>query len=299
MKGIITEIQRFSLHDGPGIRTTVFFKGCNLHCAWCHNPETIRTVAELLYYREKCIGCLQCIRVCPTGAHRELDGKHLFEKTLCSHCGRCAAVCFAGSLVLAGREMETDEVLPQIVADLAYYRRSGGGVTLSGGEIMLQAEFAADLLRLCQKNHIHTAIETNAASSWEIMKQLLPVTDLVMADLKMTDDDAHRKWTGASNALILENLVQLSREPVPLIIRTPLIPGVNDSAGAIRQISRFISGFPNLLYYELLQFNPLGDGKYSAMGMENRFRNVAATVEDQVNYLAQAARESGIPVKVG
>ncbi len=297
MKGIVTDVQRFSLHDGPGIRTTVFLKGCNLNCAWCHNPETIQAKPELLYYGDKCIGCLTCTEVCPTGAQRVVNGKHLFTRDICIHCGRCADVCYPGAAVMAGREIEANDILEEVELDMEYYQRSGGGVTITGGEVLAQKEFTFELLNLCRKKKIHTAIETNMASPWETIKHLLSVTDLVMLDIKHMDDGEHQKWTGKGNHLILENIRRLSKEPVALIARTPVIPGVNDQDEVIRQIGSYISPFPNLLYYELLSFNPFGDSKYGALGIENRFKTAKGTTDERMGALAETASKFGFKVK--
>ncbi len=297
MKGFITDIQRFSLHDGPGIRTTVFFKGCNLNCAWCHNPETINPKPELLYYEEQCLGCGHCVPVCPTGAQRIVDGRHLFERDRCIACGRCAAVCYPGAAVLAGREVPATAVLHEILLDRTYYIRSGGGVTLSGGEVLVQKDFAREILGLCREQGILTAIETNLCAAWEDLQTMLPLTDLLLLDMKHWDAAEHRRWIGADNRLILANVRRLAQVRVPLIIRTPVIPGVNDSEAVIGDIAECIAGLPNLLYYELLRFNPLGEGKYRALGRENPFRGAAWLPDETMERLAQTAAGHGIRVK--
>ncbi|WP_243662924.1 glycyl-radical enzyme activating protein [Hydrogenispora ethanolica] len=297
LKGLITDIQRFSLHDGPGIRTTVFFKGCNLNCAWCHNPETINPKPELLYYESQCLGCLHCIPVCPAGAQRAVDGQHRFERDRCIACGRCAAVCYPGAAVLAGREVSAQAVLEEILQDRAYYQRSGGGVTLSGGEVLVQKDFAREILALCREQGVPTAIETNLCATWEDLQTVLPLTDLLLLDVKHWDAAEHRRWTGADNRLIHENLRHLAQVQVPLIIRTPVIPGVNDSEPVIARIAECLAGLPNLLYYELLRFNPLGENKYRALGRENPFQGAAWLPEATMECLARAAEGYGIRVK--
>ncbi len=299
MKGLITDIQRFSLHDGPGIRTTVFLKGCNLSCAWCHNPETINIKPELLFYERKCIGCLHCVSVCPTGAQTSVNHQHLFLRDVCNHCGKCAEVCYPGASVMAGQEVTAEDVLKQILLDKTYYRESGGGVTISGGEAMVQRDFTYEVLRLCREENILTAVETNLASSWENIQSLLPVLDLFMLDIKHMDDNEHRNWTGAGNGFVLENLQKLSRVEIPLIIRTPVIPGVNDSEEVIGKIGVFISQIPNLQYYELLKFNPLGDTKYQALGKANPFKEALLIPDQIMERLANTVRGLGVAVKIG
>lgn len=271
MKGIVTDIQRFSLKDGPGIRTTVFLQGCNMACAWCHNPETISLTPQLLYYEDNCI-----------------------------HCGKCREGCFAGARVWSGKEMTAEEVLDEVFQDEAYYKNSGGGITISGGEVMLQPDFAYELLRSCKERGIHTAIETNLNVSWSRIEKLLPVLDLIMCDIKHMDDEKHRTWTGAGNALILANIKELAKNGVPVIIRTPVIPGVNQTKEEIAAIAGYIKESQvNLLYYELLNFNPLGDTKYKGLNKENCFYGQKPADEKLMQSLADAATAQGIPVRVG
>lgn len=300
MKGIVTDIQRFSLKDGPGIRTTVFLQGCNMACAWCHNPETIAVSPRLMYYESNCIRCGKCVGACPTGALHIEGDKIRIDKEVCVRCGTCTKVCFPGALVMSGKEMSTDEVMDEILQDTAYYRNSGGGVTISGGEVFMQQKFACDLLEKCKEAGIPAAIETNLNVSWERVKKLLPLIDLIMCDIKLLDDEKHREWTGTSNRQILENLKHLTDRRVPMIIRTPVIPGVNKDEGEILAIAGYIKELDgNLLYYELLNFNPLGDAKYKSLGEENRFYGQMPAREDVMEKLAKAALAQGIPVRVG
>lgn len=300
MKGIITDIQRFSLNDGPGIRTTVFLKGCNMACAWCHNPETINIMPQLMYYRENCINCLKCVEVCPTGAQNKVEDTHMFSRELCINCGKCAKVCFPGALVMSGKEMEIEDVMDEILQDLDYYKNSGGGITLSGGEVFVQAEYAYELLKKCKENGIQTAIETNLSAPWEKMIKLLEITDIVMLDIKLIDSKQHEIWTRVGNKGILENIKKLSEKGIPMIIRTPVIPDVNDSIDCIEQICNFISDYKeNILYYELLNFNPLGDFKYKGLNIKNVFAEKKPHSEAKMNELADVARKYGFKVKIG
>jgi len=297
MKGIITDIQRFSLHDGPGIRTTVFLKGCNMACAWCHNPESIRMAPELLYYSEKCIGCLECVAVCPGGAHSLTgDGAHVFERTLCRSCGACAGVCFAGASVMAGREMTVAEVMAEVLQDRDYYARSGGGLTLSGGEVLMQPTFAAALLQAAKAHGIATAVETNLSAPWETVAQVVANADLVMLDIKLFGNLAHRRWTGLGNDRVLANVRALAEAGVAFMVRTPIIPGVNDSAEVVQEVAGFLAGLAVRPVYELLRFNPLGGAKYRALQVTDRFAGAAAASD--MERLASAVRACGIQVKV-
>ena len=295
--GVLTAIQRVSLHDGPGIRSTVFFKGCNMRCAWCHNPETLRVEPEVLYYRSKCVGCGACAQVCPS--HRVEGGKMVYDRAACADHGACAQVCFSGALEMCGKEYTVQDVLHEVMQDVDYYAQSGGGVTLSGGEVLLQPQFAAELLSALHKEGVHTAIESNLNVDFSTLEALLPDLDLVMCDLKLWDEDAHRRWTGAGNARIRENIARLSRSGKPFIVRTPVIPGVNDSEAEIAAIAGFVGQLPGLAYYELLNFNPLGGSKYQALDVDNAFAGARPLSEERMQALQAAAQAVCPSVRVG
>jgi len=295
--GIVSDIQRFSLHDGPGIRTTVFLKGCSMRCRWCHNPETLRRRPELRVQLDKCIGCGQCVRVCPRHAHVATAGRREFRRELCTTCGRCAEECYAGALTLVGREMTPAAVLDEVIRDMPFYVESGGGVTFSGGEPTEQCQFTCEILRLCRNEGIHTAVETNLAGPWEDFCAALPLLDLVMMDIKMTDPARHRQWTGVDNRRILDNARRLGRGTKPLIVRTPVITGVNDCPEEIGAIARFVRDFDNLVYYELLPYHPLGVGKYRSLGMDPPPATLEVPTDENMRKLAEVARREGIEVR--
>ena len=297
LTGLISDIQRFSIHDGPGIRSTVFFKGCNLRCFWCHNPETLALRPELQFYPDRCIGCGACLEACPHGAHVLLDGQRVFRRDLCQGCGTCAQTCYAQALVLVGKRMTVDEVMAEVLRDRPFYETSGGGVTLSGGEPLLQVEFAAALLARCQAEGLHTAIETAAQVPWERLAKVLPVTDLVMMDIKLMDPVRHREATGADNARILDNARRLAQVGVPLIVRTPIVPGVNDNEADVAAIAAFVAELPHVLYYELLPFHPMAAGKYASLGIDYRARTFKTPPRERMDALAEAASRVGIPVR--
>ena len=298
MKGIVTDIQRFSVHDGPGIRTTVFLKGCGMRCAWCHNPEALLPRPQLQTFPAKCIACGACVEVCPRGAHEMRDGRHVFHRDRCAVCGACARVCYAGALVMVGREMTAEQVLAEVLEDRAFYEHSDGGVTLSGGEPLFQREFAAAILALCHRQGIQTAIETNLACTWEDIAVVLHVTDILIIDIKLLDPAAHQLWTGASNELILENARRISLQPKPLIVRTPIVPGVNDTPDEIARITDFIDDFQNLLYYELLPYHPLGHDKYDSLGFEYTMGDAREPDPRRLEALADVVRCRDIAVRI-
>ncbi len=298
MKGLVTDIQRFSVHDGPGIRTTVFLKGCSLRCAWCHNPETLRPGPELQVLPERCIGCGTCVEACPNGARVEEGGAIRHVRELCKACGLCAATCYAGGLVLVGREMDSAEVLAEVLEDAPFYRSSGGGMTLSGGEPLCQPEFSRELLAGAKAAGVGTAVETSLAVSWDRVAAVLPFTDLFLVDIKVLDPACHRRWTGAPNDQILENARRLSGEGRPLVVRTPVVPGVNDTAESIGAIADFVRDFPSMAAYEILPYHPLGTGKYRSLGIECRFDGAAPPAAGLLEKLAGEAARRGIAVRI-
>ncbi len=299
MKGIVTNIQRFSIHDGPGIRTTVFLKGCNLRCFWCHNPETLEPRPELQLYFSRCIACGACFVRCPHGAHAMDNGQRVFYRDLCQGCGLCAETCYAEALVIAGEEKTTDEVVEEVLRDRPFYETSNGGVTLSGGEPLLQRDFSYAILERCREQGVHTAIETAANFPWERIASILPVTDLVMMDIKLLDSEKHRECTGVSNERILANAVRLGQQAQPLIVRTPVVPGVNDTSEEIAAIAEFVAELPNLLYYELLPFHPMASGKYDSLDKPYRARDLKRPPREQMDALVRVAESFGISAKHG
>ncbi len=268
MKGIITDIQRFSVHDGPGIRTTVFLKGCSNRCAWCHNPETFTRMPQLEFYPERCIACGTCVTVCPRGVHRIEDGRHAADKSSCNHCGLCTEVCYTGALVMTGREVTAEEVLEQLRMDEPYYKRSGGGITLSGGEPVLQYEFAGEILKKCKIAGIHTALQTAGNYDFEHLEALLPDLDLVMYDIKAFSEEIYQKLILGNRRRILDNLKALDTRGIPIIVRTPVVGSVNDTEQEIAQIAGYLSELSHLVYYMLLPYHGLGKAKYDALGLE-------------------------------
>ena len=265
-KGLIFDIQRFSLHDGPGIRTTVFLKGCPLSCLWCHNPESRSDRPEIVFYRAKCIGCGRCIEVCTNNALVS-DEEHV-DRTKCRVCGECVRACPSEALQMAGRVVAVSDVLAAVMRDEPFYRRSGGGVTLSGGEPLYQYEFSYSLLAALKDHGLHTAVETCGLSPWERIAGLAPLTDLFLYDIKVMDPAKHEKLCKADNSTILDNARMLSAEAVEIIFRTPIIPGLNDTPDDLRRLGEFILSLPGERKLELMPYHRIGSGKYEALGLQ-------------------------------
>lgn len=298
MEAIISDIQKFSLHDGPGIRTTVFFKGCNMHCVWCHNPETFSIQQDLMFFSNKCIGCGACYAACAPGALTK-EQQRVYNKDFCIRCGACVEVCAPGALKLVGKKMTVEQLMEIIREDADYYRSSGGGVTLSGGEVLLQADFASELLKKCKEEGFDTAIESNLSGAFENIEKLLPYLDRVYCDIKLLDDEAHIRYTGLSNKRTLENIARLKEYAIPVTVRTPLIPGVTDSQENISGIARWIRENARVEQYELLNYNPLAEAKFQELGMPYVLSNLKRKTAAELKNLAALAEKEGISVIVG
>jgi len=290
LMGLIFDIQRFSVHDGPGIRTTVFLKGCTLRCFWCQNPEGLNLKPEIMFYPEKCIGCGNCIINCPRGAHIFKNGMHMYLREKCVGCGSCTETCYSGALKISGKWMRVEDVMKEILRDKVFYEVSNGGVTLSGGDPLVQSDFSLALLKRCKNEGLHTAIETAANCRWDVIEKLLPFIDLVMMDIKHMDPEVHRRVTGVTNNLILNNAKRLAETGKPLIIRVPVIPGVNDTAEQIEAIAKFVQPFENLQLLELLPFHRLGEGKYRALGLNYPASHLKTPSKTKMRRLAERAK---------
>ena len=261
LRGMVFDIKRFAVHDGPGIRTTVFLKGCPLRCVWCHNPESMLRRPEIAFHPDKCIHCGRCLEVCPLDEDKKLD------REFCTGCGACAEVCPSGARVLCGRELSVDEVMAEVVRDKPFYDNSGGGVTVSGGEPLAQPAFACEILRSCRDESIHTTLDTTGYAEWSVLAEVASQADLVLYDLKHADPQQHSDLTGVSNEVILKNARRLAETGKPMIVRIPVIPACTDSAENIGNIGKFVSSLgDSVKSVELLPYNRLAEAKYHQYG---------------------------------
>jgi glycyl-radical enzyme activating protein len=267
MNGRIFEIQRFSLHDGPGIRTTVFLQGCPLSCRWCHNPEGQGGKSILSFQPDRCIGCGSCFRVCPHEVHRRVAGRHVIERSLCQGCGRCARECHALVLEIVGREVTVEEVIATVLRDESFYRISGGGMTLSGGEPLAQVDFTEALLRAAKESDLHSCIETSGYADFSAFERVRPLVNLFLYDIKETDPMRHEHFTGVPHALILDNLKKLHSRGAKIRLRLPIIPGFNDREDHFLAVAALAASLPGLEGAEIVPYHPLGLSKLESLGM--------------------------------
>jgi pyruvate formate lyase activating enzyme len=298
LKGLIFDIQRYSIHDGPGIRTNIFFKGCPLKCIWCDNPESQKISPEVLYFKSICVKCYRCIESCFTGATRiGKDGEIYIERASCIACGKCCEVCGAGARKISGRFMTVEEVLNYVRRDALFYRVSGGGVTFTGGEATLQEKFFLELSRRCQENGFHTCLETSGYFQSDKLERLLRFIDLVLYDIKHMDSVRHRKLTFQGNEMILENLKRITEKRIPVIVRMPLIPGKNDSKKDLAKIGNFLRDL-KINTIEVLPYHQMGARKYEALDREYPCRDIRAYRKHDMARIKKFLESSGPKVSV-
>ena len=288
--GCVFDIQHFCLDDGPGIRTVIFFKGCPLRCIWCHNPEGFSPRPEVMYESGKCTGCGRCAGACPEKCHSVRDGVHSFRRDLCSVCGKCTQVCMSGALRIAGRIMSTGMVMDEIKKDIDFCTGSGGGITLSGGEPLFQIGFAADILKEAKQLGINTCIETSGFVPQDDFLKAAALADTVLFDIKETDPELHRKFTGADNRLILDNLEAADRIGAKVILRVPVIPGCNDSPRHFSEVGKLAGRYRCVSAVEIEPYHPMGLSKYRSLGLEPRYGSESFMDRDSALL---AAREIG------
>lgn len=298
VEGWVLNIERYTLHDGPGIRTTVFLKGCPLRCLWCSNPESQMGTPELVYFEDKCIGCGRCVGVCPQDAiiqeSPEKPVTVLFDR--CDGCGQCIDACYVEALTLAGERMTAEEVVAIVERDWPFYKHSQGGVTLSGGEALAQPEFSAEILRLCQAKGIHTAIQTSGQASAKSLQQVLPYLDLVIFDIKHLDNEIHKKLTGVPNEQILTNLSYINSTGTPIVIQVPLIPGLNDSEDNLDNLAKLVKSLSSVVGLSLLSYHTLGLTKYRSTGREYALADQPKASPDYLEEKQTYFKERGVPL---
>ncbi|MGA2622860.1 MAG: glycyl-radical enzyme activating protein [Bacteroidota bacterium] len=299
MTGTIFNIQRFSVNDGPGIRTTVFLKGCPLHCVWCHNPESISPEKELMLHGDRCIRCGDCVAVCEQHAVRPDDGGFVTDREKCIQCGRCLEVCYAEARVLMGKEVTADEVMTEIVKDTVFFDQSSGGATFSGGEPLLQHQFLISLLEACKGKSIHTAVDTSGYTSTDILREVSRFVDLFLYDVKTLDEAVHQTFTGISNLRILDNLRLLIDWGKNVIVRVPIIPGINDNSEELRRIGVFVGSLKNIQEIHLLPYHRSGTEKYRRLGREYPLGEVQQPSPENLTMIASELRQFVPRVIVG
>jgi len=298
-KGKIFDIKRFATKDGPGIRTLVFLKGCPLICKWCANPESQEYKTHVMYYRNKCVYCGKCIARCPQQAIK-LDEDFGLKVSLdkCLGCGECVEACYYSALEVIGEDISVGELIQKVMRDKEFYDNSGGGITVSGGEPLFQPVFTRELLKACKKNFLKTAIETCGYTKWPNIDSILPYTDLIYYDIKHIDPVLHKKYTGVSNKLIIDNLKMLNQVFNNIIVRVPFVPGYNDEDSVQKKIYNFLSDLNNIKRVEIMPYHRLGKSKYEGLGRDYRLKDLQAVNKKEIDYLKIFGLECGIEVNI-
>ena len=297
--GMIFDIKKYAIHDGPGIRTTVFFKGCPLHCWWCQNPEGQDPKPELLYRKSRCIDCGECAKNCPQEAI-SLVGPHVsINREYCVLCDNCSRICPSDALSIAGKQMSVKEILEEIEKDVTFFNESGGGVTFSGGEPLLQHDFLNALLIECKERDIHTIVQTCGFAPYKIIDRVRDNVDIFLYDIKIMDDRKHVKYTGASNGRILENLKKLAENGNRIVISFPIIPGINDDEKNVTRIAQFIQPLPNIDRVNLLPYHRAGIEKYKNLGKPYKLDRIQPPSDQSIKSIKEKIESFGIRVGVG
>ena len=281
MNGKIFDIQRFSVHDGPGIRTTVFLKGCPLKCIWCHNPESQKATVSVAYYSHKCASCGACAAACDAKMHTIVGERHVFDRSGCIKCGKCADACINGAIEILGRKESTDAILSEVARDRLFYKNSGGGMTVSGGEPFMQSEFLIELLKGAKELNIHTAIETCGFAKSEDIIEAAEYTDIFLFDIKETDDTRHKELTGVPFSPIKDNLMLLNSLGAKIVLRCPLVPDVNTRIEHLEAIARLATELDSVSEVNVMAYHLLGNSKYDALEMENKMKDREAMTDQQ------------------
>ncbi|MFC1989184.1 glycyl-radical enzyme activating protein [Chloroflexota bacterium] len=296
-KGLIFNIQRYSIKDGPGIRTTVFMKGCPLRCLWCSNPESQNTHPEILTHDIKCVRCGRCEQVCPTGAITVDEEARKINRAKCNLCLKCAEACLYGAITVSGEYKTVDEVVKEAESDRVFYEHSGGGVTVSGGEALCQIDFVYQLLKACKQKGLHTTLDTSGYGPWDDLEKLLEYTDLVLYDIKHIDPEQHKKGTGVDNSSILDNARKIAARGVKMWLRVPLIPGYNDSKEDIEKTVRFGIEI-GVEKISLLPYHEWGKSKYDGLGRNYPFESILALSDEYVESLKELVESFGVKAEI-
>ncbi len=297
VKGMVFNIQKLSVHDGPGIRTTVFLKGCPLNCLWCHNPESKAKGAELLFHQKLCIGCRSCQAVCPSGCHTFTGDSHFLNRDHCSLCKKCIQEC-VGALEIIGREMTSDEVMEEVLKDRKFYEQSNGGMTISGGEPLSQHAFTQKLLLEAKKNALHTCVETCGYTEFSKLKAMIGNVDLFLYDWKETNDTLHQKFTGVSNQRIVNNLLGLDEAGAKIILRCPIIPGLNDREEHFSGIADIANRCNNIVEVDIEPYHRLGESKHDSIGYTCTKIEIPVPSEDEIElWVNQVQKKTKVPVE--
>ena len=296
-EGNIFDIQRFSIHDGPGIRTIVFLKGCPLSCLWCSNPESQKLKPALMYQPMNCIHCGKCVSACKIKAINPKN-KEFIDRNICTSCGECVNVCPTGALTIKGKKMTVEQVIKELKKDAIFYRRSGGGITLSGGEPLVQSVFVKELLKACKAQGWHTAIETTAYANTEVIESVFPYIDLTLMDIKSTNSLLHKKYTGVLNEIIIDN-AKLVSKITKMVVRVPLIPGFNSSEEDILEICNIVKTLNNVNTIHLLPYHTYGENKYDLLGREYLMKDIKSLSNSEIEILQQIIEDQGIKCVIG
>jgi len=299
VEGTIFDIKKYAIHDGPGIRSTVFFKGCPLACRWCHNPEGITVATQRIYRQERCIGCGECIQLCPQKGLTPTANGVFSDPAKCDLCQTCADHCPSEAIEFVGRKVTVDEVIREIEKDIAFYDESGGGITLSGGEPLMQPEFLLQLLEACAALDFHRTVDTTGYADRELLLEVARKTDLFLYDLKLMDAARHRDFTGVSNERILNNLKMLAQDGARIQVRVPIIPGINDDAENIARTAAFVADLPGVDQIAILPFHNSARGKYGRLGIECLSSDIESPGEAHLKIIAARFAKSGLQVKIG